>query len=356
MQPTIVSGVSVWSRWQPDRQLYFNSWFVESPAGNFVVDPLDPDDSEHAHIMRHGIAAVVVTNRDHERAAELVSERYGVPVIAPKLDAHEMNVDVTREVDDGDDVFGWRVVRFDGMKSRGESALFRAEDRTAITGDAFWGVPAGGVTLMADDKLGDPLAAALSTRKLLALDVQHLLVGDGAPVYFRAWDALVTMLEAREGVFFRRVNVDELHFAPRHVPAGYARERAEISWFLGVRRLGYAAVRLGPGESTAPFHGHTLEEELCWIVDGHPTIRTPAGKHRLRPGDLVALPVGPPGAHRLVNESEQRCIAVFIANVAEGDAGFYPDSHKVMFDRYRSRLILRDNPALEYFDGELDPH
>lgn len=356
MEATIVPGVSTWSRWQPERKLYFNAWFVESEAGNFVVDPLEPNDEEHTHIMRHGLAAVVVTNRDHERAAELVSERYGVPVIAPKLDAPEMSCDVARTIDDGDVVFGWRVVRFDGMKSRGESALFRAGDRTAITGDAFWGVPSGALTLMADDKLADPLEAALSTRRLLALDVQHLLVGDGTPVYHRAWDALVAMLEARAGVLFRRINVDELEYDRRSVPPGFAGERAEVSWFLGVRRIGYAALRLGPGETSAPYHGHTLEEELCFVIDGAPTIRTPAGRHRLRPGDIVALPVGPSGAHRLYNESEHPCTVLLFANVADGDGAFYPDSRKIAFNRYHERLLLRDNPVLDYYDGERGPH
>jgi len=352
MQKTIVAGVSTWSRWQPDRNLFFNSWFVEEPSGNIVIDPLEPDEDVLAHVAERGLAAVVLTNRDHERAAGAFAERFGVPVVAPARDAAEIGVRAARTFEDGDDVFGWRAVRFDGMKSPGESALFRASDRAAITGDAFWGVPAGALTLMADDKLADPLQAALTTRKLLALNVQHLLVGDGAPIFHHAWEALVAMLEARSGLLFRRVNVDELEFIARKVPAGFARERAEISWFLGVRKLGYAATRLQPGETSGPFHGHTSEEELLLVVDGEPTLRTPAGRFRLRAGDLVALPVGSAGAHRLYNESTKPATIVFFANVADGDGAFYPDSKKLLVDRYGRSLMVRDNPELEYFEGE----
>jgi uncharacterized cupin superfamily protein len=352
MQQTIVPGVATWSRWQPDRNLFFNSWFVEGAAGNFVVDPLDADDAVLAHIAGRGLAAVVLTNRDHERAAGALSARFGVPVWAPARDAGEITVGVDKRFDDGDDVFGWRAVRFAGMKTAGESALFRASDRTAITGDAFWGAPAGALTLMADDKLADPHAAALSTRRLLALNVQHLLVGDGAPVFHRAWEALVAMLEARSGVLFRRVNVDELEYEERKVPAGVGKMRAEISWFLGVRRLGYAAARLEPGEHSPTLHGHSLEEELVYVVSGTPTIQTPGGRFVLRPGDLVALPTGPAGAHKFFNESTAPCTWIVFANVAEGDSAFYPDSRKLLVDRYGINKMVRDNPELGYYDGE----
>ena len=74
---------------------------------------------------------------------------------------------------------------------------------------------------MPDEKLADPARAALSARQLLALGVQHLLVGDGMPVFHRAWDALPDMLDARDGVLTRRVNLDELR-------AGLGRRAAAV--------------------------------------------------------------------------------------------------------------------------------
>ncbi len=306
MQTTIVPGVSSWSQWQPDRNLFFNSWFIERTAGNIVVDPLEPDDAVLAHVNAKGLVAVVLTNRDHERAAKTFAERFHVPVVAPARDAAEIGVKVDRTYDDGDDVFGWRAVRFDGMKSPGESALFRAADRAAISGDAFWGVPAGALTLMADEKLTNPEQAALTTRKLLALNVQHLLVGDGTPVFHRAWEALVAMLEARSGLLFRRINLDELEYIARKVPEGFGRSRAEISWFLGVRKLGYAAVQLAPGETSAPFHGHTVEEELLLVVDGTPTVRTTAGHFTLRAGIWSRFPTGRPALTVSITRARRR--------------------------------------------------
>jgi hypothetical protein len=59
MQTTMVPGVATWSRWQADRAMFFNAWFVIGEGGNFVVDPLEPDADDLAYIDERGLAAVV---------------------------------------------------------------------------------------------------------------------------------------------------------------------------------------------------------------------------------------------------------------------------------------------------------
>jgi hypothetical protein len=39
-----------------------------------------------------------------------------------------------------------------------------------------------------------------------------------------------------------------------------------------------------------------------------------------------------------------------IANIVPHDSCFYPDSKKVLVER--AGLMVRDHPALDYFDGE----
>lgn len=350
MQPTIVPGVATWSRWQADRAMFFNAWFVEGDGGNFVVDPLEPDAGDLAFVDERGLAAVVVTNRDHERAAALFAERYNVPVIASLPDANEMTVTIARTVAAGDDVFGWTVIAFDGFKTPGEFALLHPGTRAAITGDAFWGVPAGALRLMPDEKIADPQRAALSARQLLARNVTHLLVGDGMPIFHRAWDALNAMLDARAGVLTRRINLDELSFEPDTGPAPFVAQFAEIGLLVGASRLGYGLGVLEPGDVYCPNHWHTREEEAFVVWSGTPTLRTPQGTFVLRPGDVVAFPTGAEGAHRLTNESSESCRVLMFANSDAGDVCFYPDSKKLLVDTVRS--IVRSEPELAYLDGE----
>lgn len=353
MQATIVPGVATWSRWQADRAMFFNAWFVAGDGGNVVVDPLEPDDGDAAFIDARGLNAVVVTNRDHERAAAAFAARYGVPVYAAAPDAAEMTVPVGRILADGDDVFGWTVVRFAGLKTAGEFALVSPRLHAAITGDALWGVPAGALTLMPDEKLADPARAALSLRRLLALEVRHLLVGDGMPVYERASEALQAALDARAGVAVRRINLDELTYesGDGHVP--YRAAAGEIGFVLGARKLGYRAARLEPGDAFCPEHWHIVEEEAFVVWQGTPTLRTPGGTFELRRGDVVAFPVGRVGSHRLHNDGAETAIVLMFSNTGGGaEACFYPDSRKVLVELGDDRTIVRTEPELDYYDGE----
>lgn len=354
MRKTVVPGVWSWSRWQPDRDLDFNGFFVEGADGNLVVDPVELDEATLAGLRERGVAAVVVTNRDHQRATAAVVAATGAQVIASALDAPLLAQRVDRTVEPGDVVHGWRVIGLDGFKTPGEIALHDSARRAAIVGDALWGTPAGALTLMPDAKLADPVRATLSARALRALRLDHLLVGDGACVFGTAHAAIGAMIDARPGVLTNRVNFDELAYVPYVAPPPFGSSDAETGLLLGAEKLGYLALKLAPGQAVCPYHWHTAEEELFVVIAGTPTLRTPKGTFALRAGDVIAFPTGPGGAHRLQNDSDGEAHVLLIANNEEtSDSCFYPDSHKHVVGG--TDLLTTDEPALEYFDGEIAP-
>jgi uncharacterized cupin superfamily protein/glyoxylase-like metal-dependent hydrolase (beta-lactamase superfamily II) len=354
MRKTVVSGVWTWSRWQPDRDLDFNGFFVEGADGNLVIDPVEPDEATLAALRERGVAAVVVTNRDHERATAAVVAATGAQVIASELDAPLLVQRVDRTVNPGDVVHGWTVIGLDGFKTAGEIALYDRARNTAIVGDALWGTPAGALTLMPDAKLADPVLATLSARKLRALRLDHLLVGDGACVFGNAHAAIGAMIDARPGVLANRVNLHELDYVPYVAPTPFGSLDAEVGLLIGAEKLGYLALKLAPGQAVCPYHWHTAEEELFVVIAGTPALRTPKGTFALRAGDVIAFPTGPGGAHRLQNDSAEEAHVLLIANNEEAsDSCFYPDSRKHVVGG--TRVLARDEPALDYFDGETAP-
>ncbi len=351
MRKTVVPGVWSWSRWQPDRDLDFNGFFVEGADGNLVIDPVEPDDPTLAGLRERGVAAVVVTNRDHERATAAVVAATGAQVIASALDAPLLAQRADRTVGPGEVVYGWTVIGLDGFKTAGEIALYDPARRAAIVGDALWGTPAGALTLMPDAKLADPVRAALSARALRALRLDHLLVGDGACVFGNAHAAIGAMIDARPGALTNRVNLHDLDYVPFLAPRPFGSRDAEVGLLLGAEKLGYTAVKLAPGQVSCPYHWHTGEEELFVVLAGTPTLRTPKGTFVLRAGDAIAFPTGSGGAHRLQNDSAEEAHVLMIANNEETtDSCFYPDSRKHVVGG--TPLLARDEPALEYFDGE----
>ena len=352
MRKTVVPGVWSWSRWQPDRGLDFNGFLVETPDGNFVVDPIEPDEQTLADLRERGVAAVVITNRDHERSTATVVTATGAKVIASALDAPLLAHQVDRTVVPGDLVFGWTVIGLDGFKTAGEIALYEKARRTAIVGDALWGTPAGALTLMPDAKLADPDRAVLSARALRMYTVDNVLMGDGTCVFGNAHAVLGAMIDARDGVFVNRVNLfDELPYANSpDDPVPFTAKWADPGRLIGAERLGYGATRLAKGEVFCPYHWHTREEELFVVLRGTPTLRTVRGTFGLRPGDCVAFSTDARGAHALSNEAEEEALVLLIANTDPGDACFYPDSRKFVVEA--TDTLVRDNPQLDYFDGE----
>ncbi|HEY4441254.1 MAG TPA: cupin domain-containing protein [Candidatus Elarobacter sp.] len=352
MRSTVIPGVWTWSRWQPDRNLDFNSFFVETEDGNLVVDPLEPDDATLAELRERGVKTIVVTNRDHERFSAAVAAATGAEIVASALDAPLLAQPPSRTVQPGEFVHGWRVIGVAGAKTPGEIVLYRRALRTAIVGDVIWGTPAGALTLMPDAKLTDPPRAALSLRELRERVVDNLLVGDGACIFGNAHLAIGTMLDARTDAFVDRVNVDELPLLQfPDDPPPYTGGWNDVGRMLGAEKLGYGVLRLPRGTAFCPYHWHTREEELFVVMRGTPALRTPRGTQTLRPGDLIAFPTGPNGAHRLENHADEDAIVLAIANTDPGDACFYPDSQKFVVEA--TGTLVRDHPILDYFEGEV---
>jgi uncharacterized cupin superfamily protein len=355
MQRTMVDGIAMWSRWQPDRNVYFNSHFVYGGSENVLVDPLPLDDADAAEIAAQGGAQwIVITNRDHERAAGDAARRFGAKIAASEPDVGAMSVQADRILRDDDLIAGIRVIGLEGLKTAGEFALWMRTTRALIVGDALWGDPAGSLRMLPDEKLADPMRAVQSLRQLRVVYPRHLLVGDGAPIFDRAYEAITAYLETRGTAHPNVVNLDELTYWNRNGPGVYRAGEAEIGFLLGAEKLGYRVARLDPGNAFCPMHWHTEEEELFIVWDGAPTLETPHGSKTLRRGDLIAFPTREFGAHKLVNRSDVPASVLMISNTksAACEVCFYPDSKKLLVDA--TDLIVRSEPALDYYDGETE--
>ncbi len=352
MQQTVVPGIAMWSVWQPERNFYFNSFFVETPDGNLAIDPLALSEADAEEIAsRAGVAWIVITNRDHERAARPLAERFGAKLAASALDAPLLAGPVDRLLTNGDAFCGATVVALAGLKTPGEFALHFVERSAVIIGDAVWGDPAGSLRLMPDEKLADPPRAALSLRALCALRPQHILLGDGACVFGDAYRTLWAALEARSDVYVNRINVADARWKEwDDEPSPYGGSTFDPDALIGAEKLGFRLSRVEPGQAFSPMHWHLAEEEMFYVLDGGVTLFAPRGQWELVRGDFVSFPTRASGAHKIVNRTETTCTLLMVANTDERDVCFYPDSKKLLIEK--TEQMVRDNPVLDYYDGE----
>ena len=192
----IFPGIFSWP-WFSKRHGYdFNGTLVLDPSGNLCIDPVEPGDEAMARLEKEGVRRILVTNRNHVRAANLVRERTGATIAI-----HPADADYAREqgapINEGL-VFGGRVGPFSIVgvpgKSAGELALHDPLRRLLIVGDALIGNPPGELSLLSERVMDDPPLLRQSVRGLLELDFDALLVGDGVPILEGARERLSTLV------------------------------------------------------------------------------------------------------------------------------------------------------------------
>ena len=139
----------------------------------------------------------------------------------------------------------------------------------------------------------------------------------------------------------------------------YESERPGFRWRatrvgdrLGAEAIGATVYLLDADERTFPYHLHHGVEEWLLVVDGEPTVRTPAGERRLRPGDMLGFPAGADGGHGVRGPGR---VVIFSAN-REPSISVYPDSDKLGTrpggDADADVLNFRRADAVDYWEGE----
>ena len=64
------------------------------------------------------------------------------------------------------------------------------------------------------------------------------------------------------------------------------------------------------------------------VLSGTPSLRHPHGEDLLEPGDLLCLPEGPAGAHRLLNRNESVVRALQLSTTGLPANVYYPDTEQ----------------------------
>src|SRR2546421_255296 len=76
----IVPGILTWPSFSARFGYDFNGFLVRRPDGNLVIDPVEPTDDDLATLAREGVARIIITNRNHYRAAARVAAGTGARV------------------------------------------------------------------------------------------------------------------------------------------------------------------------------------------------------------------------------------------------------------------------------------
>jgi glyoxylase-like metal-dependent hydrolase (beta-lactamase superfamily II) len=180
----ILSGIFTWPWFSEPHGYNFNGHFILQAGGNLCIDPVEPTEKDLEELAGYGVARILLTNRNHSRAANKVRARTGArtaihPADAPHARSEGAQLD--DELHIGEKIGPLTIVGAAG-KSPGEVVFHWPERKILIVGDAVVGDPPGKCKLLPEKVVDDPARLRESVRSLLALDFDILLPGDGAPI------------------------------------------------------------------------------------------------------------------------------------------------------------------------------
>lgn len=180
----VVKDIFTWPWFSEPHGYNFNGHLIVHPEGNLVIDPVEPGTADLSEIERRGAARILITNRNHSRAANTVRERTGARTAIHPADAPHARKEGAIIDDDlrvGAKIGPLVVVAAAG-KSPGEVALHWPDRRILIVGDAVIGNPPGRCSLLPEKVIDDLPRLRESVEALLVLEFDALLTGDGEPV------------------------------------------------------------------------------------------------------------------------------------------------------------------------------
>jgi uncharacterized cupin superfamily protein len=157
-------------------------------------------------------------------------------------------------------------------------------------------------------------------------------------------------------------NLFEPEFDADQQREGFTYRRAKLGGQAGAEKLGASLYEIPPGQATFPYHAHSANEEMLIVLDGRPSLRTPAGWRELEPGEVVAFLTGEEGAHQLANRSDRPARALVVSTMIAPEVNLYPDSGKLMAATRAPgasgegfQEAFRRDQASDYWQGEEPP-
>ncbi len=151
----------------------------------------------------------------------------------------------------------------------------------------------------------------------------------------------------------RVINIDELKL--EHFTKGdkFASDSVRIGPLIGAKDLGYSYDVVSPGKRSCPFHCHSGEEEMFFIVRGTGTLRYGNETRKVRAGDFICCPTGgPETAHQIVNDSDAELAYISVSTMRDAEVCEYPDSKKIGAFGKGVRHMTSAGSQIDYWTDE----
>jgi uncharacterized cupin superfamily protein len=164
------------------------------------------------------------------------------------------------------------------------------------------------------------------------------------------------MARHKHSINLSEVPVDKIN-APEGSPFGGRRQR--VGMHLGAEKLGYSFFYVPPGKAAFPYHTHSGNEEMIYIIDGEGILRFGKDEILVNAETVVACPAGGEYPHQLNKTRAGELRYLVVSTMDFPDLCEYPDSNKVgaygtaaVGPQVGFRALYVKDKNVDYYDGE----
>lgn len=152
-------------------------------------------------------------------------------------------------------------------------------------------------------------------------------------------------------LIIRRDDIAGKHKA-EHEPYEYT--KYEVTPRQDFQQCYVAFYEIPPGKSNYPYHYHTQNTEVFYILDGQGVLETPDGNRDISAGDVIVCPPSEQSAHRILNTSETETLTYLDFDTTHSpEILHYPHSGKTgVITHNQPSVFFKDNAEVDYYDGE----
>ena len=102
------------------------------------------------------------------------------------------------------------------------------------------------------------------------------------------------------------INLSEVPVEKINAPKGsaFGGLRQRVGAQIGARKLDYSFFKVPPGKAAFPYHTHSGNEEMIYIIDGEGILRFGKDEIAAASGSVIACPPGSDYAHQLINTGQ----------------------------------------------------
>lgn len=148
------------------------------------------------------------------------------------------------------------------------------------------------------------------------------------------------------------VNLSEVEEISRTMGEGWGASYKPLTPAMGDGHLRVNRMRVPPGRTAVPFHGHRLEDEVFFVLSGTGVLRYGDDLVDITAGDCISCPRGSGKAHQILNTGDTDLVYLAMGPREPEEVCFYPDSGKVLV---RALGKIGRMEVADYMDGEADP-